>query len=56
MTRFERFLNDESGATLIEYALIASAMGVALIGAMPLIGRAVTSSFSSIASHIASGK
>jgi pilus assembly protein Flp/PilA len=33
----KKFLADESGATAIEYGLIAAAMGVCLIAAMPLI-------------------
>ncbi len=34
MTIFSRFLKDESGATAIEYGLIAALVGVALIGAL----------------------
>ena len=34
MTRIQRFLKDESGATAIEYGLIAALIAVALIGAM----------------------
>ena len=51
-----RFFKNEGGATAIEYGLIAMAMGVVLITAIPLLGSAVTASFSSIASHISSGQ
>jgi pilus assembly protein Flp/PilA len=50
-----KFLKDESGATAIEYGLIAAAMGLALVTAMPSITDAITSEFSSIAGHITSG-
>lgn len=55
MKRFADFLEDDNGATAIEYGLIAMAMGVVLIAAIPMLGATVTSSFSSIASHISSG-
>ena len=55
MSKFVNFLREDSGATAIEYALIAASMGVTLIGAMPLLASAVTSTFGSLAAHIASG-
>ena len=51
----KKFLNDESGATAIEYALIAAAMGLALITAMPLIKAAIIGKFTSLAGKITSG-
>ena len=48
-------IRDESGATAIEYGLIAAAMGLALVTAMPILADAVTGKFSSLASHISSG-
>jgi pilus assembly protein Flp/PilA len=50
-----KFIKNESGATAIEYGLIAAAMGLALVTVMPLLGDAITASFSSIAGHISSG-
>lgn len=35
---FERFLRDESGVTAIEYGLIASLVGVAIIAGAILLG------------------
>jgi pilus assembly protein Flp/PilA len=52
----KKFLKDESGATAIEYGLIAAAMGLALVTVMPTIAGNVTTKFSSLGSHIASGK
>jgi pilus assembly protein Flp/PilA len=49
------FLQDERGATAIEYALIAAAMGLALITAMPLIKTAIIGKFTNLAGKITSG-
>ena len=51
-----KFLKDESGATAIEYGLIAAAMGLALIAIMPLITNALKTLFGSLAVHITTGK
>ncbi len=45
---FERFLKDESGATAIEYALIASATGLALIAVMPSLNIVLSAKFAAI--------
>jgi pilus assembly protein Flp/PilA len=50
------FLKNDSGATAIEYGLIAAAMGLALITVMPTLAGNITSKFSSLGSHIVSGK
>jgi pilus assembly protein Flp/PilA len=46
------FLKDESGATAIEYGLIAAAMGLALIIAMPFVTRAVIAQFTYLGGKI----
>jgi pilus assembly protein Flp/PilA len=43
-----RFLNDESGATAIEYCLIAVGLSIVIITAVNGIGSTVNSKFSSI--------
>ena len=48
MNKFVGFLKDESGATAIEYALIAAFMGGMLILAMPFIANAVALLFGRI--------
>jgi pilus assembly protein Flp/PilA len=50
----KKFLKDESGATAIEYALIA-AMGLALVTAMPLIKTAIINKFTGLANDITAG-
>jgi pilus assembly protein Flp/PilA len=51
-----KFLKDESGATAIEYGLIAAAMALALVTAMPSITTAITGKFAAIGTQITSGK
>jgi pilus assembly protein Flp/PilA len=48
----KKFLKDESGATAIEYGLIAAAMGVCLIAVMPLITDGLTTQFTNIGSNL----
>ncbi len=38
MTTFRKFIRDESGATAIEYGLIAALVAVAIVGALGLLG------------------
>jgi pilus assembly protein Flp/PilA len=44
-----RFVKDESGATAIEYGLIAAGISVVIIGGVQQIGTAVKSAFETIA-------
>ena len=46
--RFRRRLADQSGATAIEYALIAGGIAIAIIAAVFLIGGSVGSVFTDI--------
>ena len=41
----KKFINDESGATAIEYGLIAAAMGLMLVAVMPILATAVSGVF-----------
>jgi pilus assembly protein Flp/PilA len=43
-----KFLKDESGATAIEYGLIAAAMAICLLTAMPYITQALVGKFNFI--------
>jgi len=45
-------LRDESGATAIEYGLIAALIAVAAIAAMSLVGTSLTSTFNNVASQL----
>jgi pilus assembly protein Flp/PilA len=54
MTKFvSRFMNDESGATAIEYGLIAALIAVAIIGAVTALGDGLTLKFEEITSELA---
>ena len=49
MSKFvKNFVNDESGATAIEYGLIAAATGLALVAVMPNIKSSLGATFTSI--------
>jgi pilus assembly protein Flp/PilA len=48
----ERLLRDESGATAIEYGLIAALISVVIIGAVTLVGSKLSSVFKSIATAL----
>jgi pilus assembly protein Flp/PilA len=52
MTYLERFLNDESGATAIEYGLIAALVAVAIITAVTTLGENITATFDRISSDL----
>ncbi|KIN62659.1 hypothetical protein Z946_1522 [Sulfitobacter noctilucicola] len=43
-----KFKNDESGATAIEYALMAALIGGAIIGTVTLLGEDTNSSYNEI--------
>ncbi|MCB1417341.1 MAG: Flp family type IVb pilin [Brucellaceae bacterium] len=45
-----RFMKDESGATAIEYGLIAALIAVAIIGAVGALGNKVSDTFNTVAS------
>ena len=51
-TVFSRFLKDESGATAIEYSLIAALIGVAVIAAVKSLGLTLSSKFSNITANL----
>jgi pilus assembly protein Flp/PilA len=47
-----RFISDESGATAIEYGLIAAGISLAIIAAVNSLGTALSSKFSDISSSL----
>ena len=48
----KKFLRDENGATAIEYGLIASLIGVAIITAVSQTGTQLASTFDKIKSQL----
>jgi pilus assembly protein Flp/PilA len=53
MTKFlSRFVKDESGATAIEYGLIAALIAVVIIGAVTTVGTKLSTTFTSVSSSL----
>ena len=52
MTLFSRFLKDESGATAIEYGLIAAIISIAIIAGLNLIGPQLGATFNEIGGEL----
>ena len=48
MNKLIRFVKDDSGATAIEYGIIAAATGLALVAVMPTIKTKLNATFTSI--------
>ena len=49
---FAHFLKDESGATAIEYGLIAALIGTAIIVAVTSVGTKLSTTFTSIGTAV----
>jgi pilus assembly protein Flp/PilA len=48
-----RFVNDESGATAVEYGLIAALIAVVIITAVKTVGTNLTTVFTTIGTNLA---
>lgn len=48
----KRLANDESGATAIEYGLIAALVSILIIAALSLVGTNLSTTFASVASSL----
>ncbi len=46
------FLADESGATALEYAMIAALVSVGVVGAVDILGQTVDGSMTSVAADL----
>jgi pilus assembly protein Flp/PilA len=49
---FTRFLKDESGATAIEYGLLAALISVVIIGTVKVAGTNLSAKFNTIANNL----
>ena len=49
---FSRFVKDESGATAIEYGLIAAGIAVVIITAVNLVGTNLSGTFNNVANAV----
>ena len=47
-----RFVSDDTGATAIEYAIIAAGISIVIVAAVNSIGTSLNSTFSSISSQL----
>ncbi len=52
IAKFRQFIADESGATAIEYGLIAAGISVAIIAVVNGLGTKLRTSFSSISTQL----
>jgi pilus assembly protein Flp/PilA len=52
MKTLKRFAKDESGATAIEYGLIAAGISVAIITVMQGLGTKLSNTFSSVSTQL----
>lgn len=52
MNIFSRFVRDESGATAIEYGLIAALIAVVVITGVSMVGTELSATFTSLATSI----
>jgi len=53
MNMIARFANDESGATAIEYGLIAALVAIAIIAALQTLASNLNSTFAKVSSSLA---
>ncbi len=53
-TKFVRFVKDESGATAIEYGLIAALIAVGIITAAQLLGSQISATFNKVSTTMQS--
>ena len=51
-TMFKKFASDESGATAIEYGMIAALIAVVIIGTLKVIGTKLNTAFNSISTQL----
>jgi pilus assembly protein Flp/PilA len=54
MSTFRRFVKDDSGATAIEYGLIAALVSVAIIVALGTLGNNLRDTFNTVAVNLSS--
>ena len=56
MTKLFSFIKDESGATAIEYGLLASLIAVAIITAVTTLGTNASTTFTNVANELGKSK
>lgn len=53
MKTLARFITNESGATAIEYGLIAALIAVVIIGAVTAVGTSLSTTFNTVSGKVA---
>lgn len=56
MSMLRRFFNDPSGATSIEYAIIASLLSIAIVVAVAALGSSLKARYDSVSEVLGSGQ
>ena len=51
-SRVKAFFSDESGATAIEYALIASLIAIVIVGAITVVGTQLNGTFNEVSNNL----
>ena len=51
-SNFARFMQDTSGATAIEYGLIAAGISVAIIGVVNTLGKQLVNTFTNVSTKL----
>lgn len=52
MNNFRKFLRDDSGATAIEYGMIAALISVVIIASVKIVGTQLSTAFGNVASSL----
>ena len=52
MSAFKNFLHDDSGATAIEYGLIAAGISVVIIGTVNTLGSQLKNTFNTVSTQL----
>ncbi len=48
MSMIKSFIKEESGATIIEYALLVALLSIAAVGILPTLGASATGAFTTV--------
>ena len=55
MEMIKQFFNDESGATMVEYAILVALIAIAVVATVVLVGQALDAKFEEVRACIADG-
>ena len=56
MSLIQRFLREETGATAIEYSLIAAGISIVIVASVNSIGTKLSSLFTSVSTQLSGGR